>query len=379
MEVIVLGAGRVGSAIAVDLANDEAFEVRVADRDESRLADLAERYGIPGERVDFSLPSTVGRAVAGADLAVSAVPGFLGFRTLQAIIEARLDVVDIAFFPEDPSDLDLRAKEKGVRAIIDCGVAPGTSNLLVGHAVARLDETLSVAIYVGGLPVERTPPFEYRAVFSPIDVIEEYTRPARIVENGRVITRPALSDLERLEVDGVGTLEAFLTDGLRTLITTIDAPDMVEKTLRYPGHAEKMRLLRDAGFLDEAPVEIEGREIRPIDVATALLFPLWQLAEGEQDLTVMRVEVTGTSDGRGIRHRFDLLDRYDPVTRTTSMARTTGYAAAMAARLLASGRWTQPGITPPELIGRDRACVEFILAGLRQRGIDYHETVVPLD
>jgi saccharopine dehydrogenase-like NADP-dependent oxidoreductase len=375
MQIVVLGAGRVGSAIAVDLAKDDAFDVRVADRDQARLAHLVERHGIPGERVDFSLSSTVARAINGADLVVSAVPGFLGYRTLEAILETGIDVVDIAFFPEDPFGLDRLAKDRDVRAIVDCGVAPGMSNLLVGYADARLDETESVAIYVGGLPCDRVPPFEYRAVFSPIDVIEEYTRPARIVVDGKMAIRPALSDHEILHFGEVGDLEAFLTDGLRTLIDTIGAPRMIEKTLRYPGHAEKVGLLRAAGFLSDEPIDVDGREVRPIDVVTTLLFPLWELREGEEDLTVMRIEVAGRANGRPTRYTYDLLDRFDPVTGTTSMARTTGYAATMAARLLADGRWMEPGIAPPEIIGRDADAVEFILAGLRDRGIVYRESV----
>ncbi len=377
-EIVVLGSGRVGSAIAADLARDEAFQVRVADRDAGRLADLRERHGVRGERVDFSLPSTVARAIDGADLVVSAVPGFLGFRTLRAVIEAGIDAVDIAFFSEDPFELDALARENGVRAVVDCGVAPGMSNLLVGHVDGLLDRTDAVAIYVGGLPAEPTPPYEYRAVFSPIDVIEEYTRPARLVANGRPITKPALSDLELLDIEGVGTLEAFVTDGLRTLVRTIDAPNMVEKTLRYPGHAEKMRLLRDTGFLSEEPIEIGGREIRPIDLTAALLFPIWETREGEADLTAMRVRVDGTVGGRRTRYTYDLLDRYDPITRTTSMARTTGYTATTVARLLTSGLWERAGIVPPEFIGRDPESVEFVLAGLRERGIGYRETVAPL-
>jgi lysine 6-dehydrogenase len=378
MHIVVLGAGRVGSAIAVDLAKDELFDVRVADRDATRLSNLLEHHGIRGERVDFSLPSTTARAIGGADLVVSAVPGFLGFRTLRAIINAKVDVVDIAFFPEDPFELDALAQESGVRAIVDCGVAPGMSNLLIGYADSLLERTESVTIYVGGLPVERTPPYEYRAVFSPIDVIEEYTRPARFVVGGRLVTKPALSDVELLDFEGIGSLEAFNTDGLRTLARTIDAPDMLEKTLRYPGHAEKMKLLRDSGFLSSEPIEVGGQEIRPIDLATALLFPMWELREGEEDLTVMRVEAKGTVGDRRTRYTYDLLDRYDTATRTTSMARTTGYAATMAARLIANGLWDRPGIVPPEFVGRNPECVEFVLAGLRERGIDYRETVAPI-
>ncbi len=375
MRIAVLGAGRVGSAIAIDLAQDATFEVEVLDRDPRRLEQLAERHGIGGERVDFSLPSTVARAIEDTNLVVSAVPGFLGFKTLRAIIEAGVDAVDIAFFPENPFELDRLARDKGVRAIVDCGVAPGMSNLLIGHADRILEETKTVAIYVGGLPLERTPPYEYKAGFSPIDVIEEYTRPARIVVDGKTVTRPALTDIELIDFDAIGTLEAFLTDGLRTLADTLDVPTMIEKTLRYPGHAEKIRLLRDTGFFSNRPIEIDGREIRPIDVATSLLFPMWQLADGEEDLTVMRIEVTGLLDGNRVSYTYDLLDRYDPVKRTTSMARTTGYAATMAVRLLVENRWSQPGIAPPELIGRDPEAVAFILAGLKDRGIEYRETI----
>ncbi len=369
-QVVVLGAGRVGSAIAVDLAKEDRFAVRVADRDAALLARLRERHGIPGERVDFSLPSTVSRAVDGADLAVSAVPGFLGYRTLRAVIEAGIDIVDISFFAEDPFALDDLAHAHGVRAIVDCGVAPGLSNLLVGHAHAQLDATEAVAIYVGGLPAEPVPPYDYRAVFSPVDVLEEYTRPARILVDGKRVDAPALSEVEAIDFEGVGQLEAFLTDGLRTLARTIAAPDMVEKTLRYPGHAEKIRLLRDTGYLSKHAVDVEGQQVRPIDVTAALLFPLWAMREGERDLTALRVVVEGRTGDRPTRWTYSLLDRYDPITRTPSMARTTGYTATMAVRLLADGLWDAAGIVPPERLGHDGQLVRFVLEGLARRGID---------
>ena len=379
MNIIVLGAGRVGTAIARDLSADDAFDVRVADRDGERLALLENRWGIRGERVDFSLPSTVGRAIADADLVISAVPGFLGHRTLEAIIDAKKNVVDIAFFGEDPFSLDDLAKAEGVTAIVDCGVAPGLSNLLVGHAVRRLNEAARVEIYVGGLPADPVPPYEYRAVFSPIDVIEEYTRPTRIVVDGDVVTRPALSEVEQIEFGEIGTLEAFNTDGLRTLMKTVDCPQMIEKTLRYPGHADKVRLLRDTGFFSAEPVEIEGREIRPLDLTTALLFPLWQLKEGEEDVTVLRVIVEGKRDSERLSYRYDLIDRFDRRTETTSMARTTGYMAAMGARALAAGMVDVRGVLAPEMLTTDPSCVDFILGGLRERGIDVRETTTPLD
>jgi len=362
--------------MAVDLAKDKRFDVRVADRDTSRLAQLEEGHGIRGERADFSLPSTVTRAVQDADLVISAVPGFLGFRTLQAIIEAGKNVVDIAFFPEDPFELDEPAKRAGVTAIVDCGVAPGMSNLLVGHVSSLLDKTESVAIYVGGLPENREGLFEYRAVFSPIDVIEEYIRPSRIVQDGEIVIREALSGVEVLHFPDAGDLEAFNTDGLRTLAHTIDAPNMIEKTLRYPGHAAKMQLLRDMGLFSTEAVELQdGTSVRPIDLTTKLLFPLWELKEGERDLTVMRIQVSGIKNGTSVRHTYDLIDRFDEASGTTSMARTTGYAATMAARMLAEGLFDETGIHPPEFIGRKPECVDFLLAGLRDRGIVYREKI----
>ncbi|MGB2984233.1 MAG: saccharopine dehydrogenase C-terminal domain-containing protein, partial [Candidatus Bipolaricaulia bacterium] len=306
---------------------------------------------------------------------ISAVPGFLGHRTLKAVIEAGVNVVDIAFFPEDPFSLDELARATGVTAIVDCGVAPGLSNLLVGHAVRQLDETTRVTIYVGGLPSDPKPPYEYRAVFSPVDVIEEYVRPARLVVDGKIETRPALSEVELIDFEGIGRLEAFNTDGLRTVMKTIDCPNMIEKTLRYPGHADKVRLLRDTGFFSEEPIEIDGTEVRPIDVTTALLFPLWQLKAGEEDVTVLQVNVEGTKDGETVRHTYDLVDRFDRQTETTSMARTTGYTATMATRMLAAGMVDEAGVLAPESLADDPARVAFILEGLRQRGIDVRETV----
>ena len=376
MKTLVLGAGRVGSAMAIDLARDENFDVQVADRDSNQLAQLEQEHGIRGERVDFSLPSTVARAVQDVDLVISAVPGFLGFRTLLAVIEAGKNVVDIAFFPEDPFELDELAQRAGVTAIVDCGVAPGMSNLLVGHASSLLDKTEFVAINVGGLPENREGPFEYRAVFSPIDVIEEYIRPARIVKDGEMVVREALSEIEVLHFPDAGDLEAFNTDGLRTLAHTIDAPNMIEKTLRYPGHAEKMQLLRDMGLFSTEPVELQdGAAVRPIDLTTKLLFPLWELKEGERDLTIMRIQIFGIKDGSTIRYTYDLFDHFDEVSGTTSMARTTGYTATVAARMLAEGLFDESGIHPPEFIGRKPECVDFLLNGLRERGIVYRESI----
>jgi saccharopine dehydrogenase-like NADP-dependent oxidoreductase len=269
----------------------------------------------------------------------------------------------------------LRATNTGVTAVVDCGVAPGLSNLLCGRGAHLLDRTERMLILVGGLPQRRVWPFEYRLVFSPVDVIEEYTRPARWVEHGRLVTRPALTDPELVDLPRVGTVEAFNTDGLRSLAFTMKAPFMKEKTLRFPGHIEKMRMLRETGFFSREPLRIGDREVIPFEVTTRLLFDAWKLPEGEGDLTVMRVEVEGIKDGKPKTCRWDLYDEHDPATGYTSMARTTGFPCAVVARLLARGELHRPGVVPPELLGSDERFFETMMAELRQRGVELQLTV----
>ena len=378
MKVAVLGGGLVGGVIARDLVRGNEFSVTVADVSEATLARLSGTPGITPVRADLADAAVIRRVVAGHDLVVGAVPGHMGFATLREVIGSGKPVVDISFFPEDALALDALARERGVCAVVDCGVAPGCSNLILGRMESELEPVERFACYVGGLPVERTWPWEYKAPFSPADVIEEYTRPARYVANGALVTMPALSEPELVEFPGVGTLEAFNTDGLRSLIATVKAPFMVEKTMRYPGHIEKIRVLRESGFFATEPVQVAGVAVRPLDLASRLLFPLWQFGPGEEDITAMRVVVEGTSAGRRVRRTFEMLDRYDRTTGTSSMARTTGYTCAAGVRLVARGLWGRKGVSPPEFLGRERACYEFMMADLAARGVAFRETVEPL-
>jgi len=374
--IVVLGSGLVGGPMALDLAAEARFAVTVADINKEALEQLRSRdQRIETVVADLADTARVTELVSGFDLVLSAVPGFMGYATLEAVIEAGRNVVDIAFFAEDPFALNDKAKQAGVTAVVDCGVAPGLSNLLIGRVAEELDSLENALIYVGGLPEVRQWPYEYKAGFSPIDVIAEYTRPARYVENGQMVTRPALSDPELVDFPGIGTLEAFNTDGLRSLAVTIECPEMKEKTLRYPGHIEKMALLRETGFFSEDEIMVRGAAIRPIDLTAALLFPKWKLEEGEVDITVMRVAVRGRKEGREVSHTFDLLDRYDPGSGIHSMARTTGYTATAAVRMLAEGHYTEPGVSPPELIGRFREPTDFIVRCLAERGVVCGETV----
>lgn len=378
MKVIILGAGLVGSHMAIDLSKDSNFKVTSADISQQKLNFLKPWKNIQTICIDLSEPNILKKTIQDYDIVLSAVPGFMGYQTLKTIIEAKKNVIDIAFFPEDLFTLDALAKKNGVIAISDIGVAPGMSNILIGYASNFLDKTNKTIIYVGGLPKVRIWPYEYKAVFSPIDVIEEYTRPARYIEHGKEVVKPALSDPELLDFPNIGTLEAFNSDGLRSLAKTIDAPFMIEKTLRYPGHIDKMKLLRETGFFDKEPIKINNTMISPMDFTSKLLFPKWQLKDGEEDITVMQVIIEGAKGRKKLRYTYDLFDEYDIQTKTHSMARTTGYTATMALRMLSLGMYKRVGVSAPEFIGQDKNCVNFIMKGLSNRGVVYKETITEI-
>lgn len=374
MRIVVLGGGRVGGAIVRDLAAEDDFDVLVVDLDPVRVEAMTE-FGADGIVADLTTPENVSKAVSDADLVVGAVPGFLGYHTVERVLAEKRPIVDISFFPEDAFGLQRLAEDAGVVCLVDCGVAPGLSNLVLGRMEAHLDETWSFHCLVGGLPVERTWPWEYKAPFSPGDVIEEYVRPARLRRDGHEITMPALSDVELVHFPGLGSLEAFNTDGLRSLLRTSATPNMVEKTMRYPGHAVRMRILRDAGFFSTKEIQAASGAVVPRDVAEALLFNAWQFEDGEPDLTVMRIVVEGVKDGVDVRHTYNLLDYYNTDTETSSMARTTGYTCTAMVNLVARGLWSKPGLAPPEMVGRNAGCFDAVLEHLRERGVHVFQRV----
>jgi lysine 6-dehydrogenase len=366
--IIVLGAGRIGSTIALDLANK--YNVTVADKNSNQLNNISavNLKTISGDLTDKNFLVNV---ITGFDLVINALPGFIGYETLKTVIDAGKYVVDISFFGRDPFSLDELAKHKNVIAVVDCGIAPGMSHIILGYynQIMKIEE---FSIYVGGLPFKRTYPFQYKAPFSPSDVIEIYTRPAHVVENGKIITKPAISDIELIDFEPVGTLEAFNTDGLRTLLKTMNIPNMKEKTLRYPGHVDYIQVLRDCGFFSENEIKIGNHNIRPIDVSSKLLFPIWHLNPGEDEFTIMRIIIKGNSGNQKKEIIYNLFDRFDKVTETSSMARTTGYTCTAAANLILEKKFSRKGICPPEYLGEDKSNFNFIISYLRERGINYY-------
>ena len=367
--IVVLGAGLVGKTIATDLS--KKFKVTSVDLNQEALNSLLP-IGIETRRLDITDLSALKNYIDQFDLVVGAVPGFLGFQTARAVIECGKNMVDISFFPEDPFLLHDLAKQQNVTIVTDCGVAPGMGNVILGHHHQQM-KIDSYECLVGGLPVVREWPYEYKAVFSPIDVIEEYIRPARYVQNKEVIVKEALSDPELIPFEGVGTLESWNSDGLRSLIKTMpDIPNMIEKTLRYPGCIEYLRVLRESGFFSYDEVDIRGTKVRPIDVTAKLLFPKWKLKPGEEEFTVMRIRIEGEEKGARKNYEYNLLDRTEKSTGTLSMARTTGYTCTGAVNLVLDGKFTRKGICPPEYLGEDENNFRFILEHLKARGVIYN-------
>ena len=376
-KIVVFGAGMIGHAMALDLA--EKFEVSAVDNNKRNLSSLTKaNEKIESIVFDLKESDSYEDLLAPFDLVICAVPGFMGFDTLKKILQTGTNVVDISFFPENCFDLDYLAKKNDCFAIVDCGVAPGMDNVILGWLDKQL-EVKSFECLVGGLPTKREWPFNYKAPFSPIDVIEEYTRPARYVENGELVTRAPLTDCELMDIQRVGTLEAFNTDGLRTLIHTMDhIPYMKEKTLRYPGHAEYIQVLLKSGFFSEEPLEIDGIPFRPIDVTARILKDNWKLKNSDEEFTVMRITVEGDKNGKKRRYIYRMLDKGCDQTKTTSMARTTGYTATAITNFILQNK-IESGVFAPESLGSMDGAYHFILDYLKQRNVEYRIEEFTLD
>ena len=364
-KIVVLGAGLVGGVMAKDLAKNH--NVTTIDISKDNLDKLDSN--ISKICADISDTNILHHHIKECDLVIGAVPGFMGYKMMKDVIIAGKNIVDISFYPEDPFELDELAKQHNVVAVMDCGVAPGMGNIIFGYH----NNSMQISDYeclVGGLPVKREWPYEYQAVFSPIDVIEEYIRPARFVQNKQLIIKEALSETELIEFDEIGTLESWNSDGLRSLITTMaHVPNMIEKTLRYPGCVEYLKVLRASGFFSYDPIDINGTAIRPIDLTSKLLFPKWEMKEGDKDFTVMRIIMKGQEKGKDATYRYDLLDRYED--NTISMARTTGFTCTAVANLVLEKKYTRIGISPPEYLGDN---FEDVRDYLKARNVFYKVT-----
>lgn len=349
MKVLVLGAGNIGKAVAWDLRDE--FDVYVGDFSEERLMAVS---GFAGTiKVNASNFEELVRTIKDFELIVGALPGRLGYQTVRAAIEAGVDLVDVSFMPENPLELRDEAEKAQVTVIFDAGFAPGLSHMLMGRIWNELDDMNEGYVYVGGLPKEPRPPLYYRITWSPKDLIEEYTRPARVIRDGYVTQ---VDPFERIESVAVGDFkfEAFLSDGLRSLLESVRAEKLEEWTLRWPGHLEKMKVLRELGFFKEEHVE------ETLEVITPLM------AYESPDFSIMQVFGRGTMDGEPKEIGYLLYD--EEKDGLTSMARVTGFTAAIVARLVAEQNCIF-GVIPPEILGMRIDTFTRITEELAERGI----------
>ncbi|RLE52270.1 MAG: saccharopine dehydrogenase [Candidatus Methanomethylicota archaeon] len=378
MRILVLGCGPMGYAIVKDLVKDDQIdEVAVVDISSKRLENL--KTFVKSDKVitiqmDVTDKSMLLKTMKNFDCIAGALPHRLTVHADRTAIEAGVDMVDLAFEPEQ-LELDDMAKKAGVTLIPGCGVAPGLSNMLVAYGASKMDVVEEVCIRVGGIPFNPTPPLDYKIVFSVESVIAEYCRPVRIVKDGQLIRVPALSGIEKFTLPELGELECFYTDGLSTLINTMKGvKSMCEKTIRWPGHAEKVKVLRDLGFFDADPIEIGGVKISPRLLSAKLMNEKLRMEEGDKDITVLLVDVVGNKGNLRVHCNYKMIDYYDDVEKLTSMGRTTGFTCTIMMRMVLKGEVKGPGVIPPELALTPKQ-FEYFANELAKRGIYIHETV----
>ncbi len=370
-KIVIQGGGLVGRAIAFDLC--EQFQVTVIDNDRARLALLTRLMpSIQVIQADLSMPkesAAVLQNVDDADLIINALPSAIGFQALRAVIEAGKNCVSVATLLEDTRKLDSLAKQKGVTAVIDAGIAPGLSNLILGHHVQQM-EIHEYECFFGGLPRIPEWPLYHRDFYSPHELLAEYLNPAEIVDQGQLVSLSPLNHIEQIEFPGLGVLEAIHYNGLGNLPQTMrhKIQNMRQKMLRYPQHLDCILALRRCGLLSDEPVKLAtDLWVRPIDLTAKVLESCMNFSENDSDAIAMRVTLRSSAQC----YVYRLFDQYDHVTQFSAMSRTTGYTCSAISRLVLNGFFTQKGIISPELIGMQAECFTQIINDLQNRGLTF--------
>lgn len=376
MDVAVVGAGLMGSVIARDLASaSDVKRVVVIDSDNSKLRLVSrESRKIKTVAIDVNNRSRLSRVLADVDACVVALPHGISVAVDRISLESGTNVLDLAF-EDSQMKLGHLARRKKSVLIPGCGLAPGLSNILVVHGSRFLDEAHEGHIWVGGIPQDPQPPLGYRLVFSIKGLLNEYLSRARIMRKGEIVSVDPFSEVEEVSFPSpVGRCEAFFTDGLATLLySRRKFKQLDERTVRWPGHAEKIRFMIRAGFFEKRRIKVDGGEVSPLDFSSALLTRLLKQGD-DRDVTVMRVETSGIKEGRHVMVRHELLDKYDEKTATTSMGRTTGFTCSIICRMVGRGEIEGQGLLPPEE-ALDSARVAALLRELSRKGVEVRESV----
>jgi lysine 6-dehydrogenase len=381
MKFLVIGAGKQGSACALDLLlQPPVTKVILTDKTVDGLPDFLDPRDprLDVRQLDLKDEAAVRAAMAGVDSVLSAAPYYFNADLARYAIEAGAHFADLGGNTEivfQQKRLHDSAKAKGVSVVPDCGVAPGMVNILAGEGIRRLDTAESVKIYVGGLPQQPEPPLNYMVVYSLEGALDYYTTPSWVLRNGRRAQVEALSELEEVDFGpGLGKLEAFHTGGgISTMPFTYEGKvaTMEYKTLRYPGHVAIMKPIRELGLLSLEPVRMNGGTIVPRHAFIASVTPKLSKPQGK-DLIALRVEVRGTKAGKPAGWRWNLVDRYDERRHVTSMMRTTGYSLSITGLMQTDGRIAARGVYAPD------ECVpaQPYIAELARRGIVIEESAL---
>ena len=346
MKFLVLGGGAQGSACAFDLVCREDVEhVILADADTCGTRDFLLLFvGGKLERrvVDARDADQVRGAMSGVDAVACALPYYFNLEMTRLAIDVGTHACDLGGNTEivdQQKELSDLAEGAGVGAVPDCGLVPGMVNVLAQGGIDVMDETESVEMFVGGLPQTPKPPLNYQIVYSMEGMLDNYTTPALVLENGEVVEKETLTGTETVTFEALGELEAFFTAGGISRMPYRyqgQVASMSYKTLRYPGHAALMKAMRDLGLMDLEPRQLSGVPVVPRDVFIDILSERLRHPEGD-DLVAMRVIVKGTKDGVPTTVSYELVDYHDEENDVTAMMRTTGYSLAATAYLQASG------------------------------------------
>lgn len=354
MKIAVLGTGLIGQMIVKELGQrDFVGSVTAIDGNQAaveRAVAQANSAKVWGEVADLSTVAAIEAVLSRVDIAVGALPDALSLLAVEAAARVGVHLVDLVGANYDQKlPFHEAALANDVLIIPGCGLAPGIVNVLAARGIDLLDQADTAIMYCGGLPQHPEPPLDYQIVFSLEGVMGLYTRPAMATQDGEIVDMPPMSGLEEVEFpDPIGRLEAAYSDAHSTAYTLAHkVKHLAEKTLRYDGHFAKMSVLQELGFLDAEPVDVDGTEVVPQALAMKLLEQRMRGGSSE-DVTVLRVDVSGTKDAQQVLHRWELIDRYDPVTGYTSMARTTGFPALLAVEWLAAGKLPERGLVSPE-------------------------------
>ena len=377
MKMLVLGAGLQGSACAFDLLRSPGVErVVIADIQVTEFPPFLEKLRSDTRLQPVTLDARDEKAVLAlmrdADACMNALPYYFNFDMARLAAEAGCHYADLGGNTEivfQQLELDAKAKEHGVSIVPDCGLAPGMVNILAAAGIAALDEADALRIRVGGLPQKPEPPLNYQIVYSIEGVLDYYTTESSVLRDGKPVGVEALSEVEPVEFPApIGTLEAFHTaGGLSTMAHTNEGGlrNMEYKTLRYPGHADAMRTIRELGLLGLDPIDVKGQRIVPRDAFIAATEPVLK-KPGSPDLVALRVEVDGVKDGAPTRVRYDLVDYMDEENRVSAMERTTGYSLSITGQMQVDGRISRKGaFTPDQGVPADHYVQELAKRGVR--------------